>query len=167
MFLHEFPRANGGKLSPDLQPISFFLSRSGGLHVLLLLVNAAYYKQSPLGQIAGWPFGVLAGRVEISQRSLRKLLADATAEGHVLRRHGQKDQRRNQYCATPKLLAAWASLCDKLAGSMQDVFTSLTSDELADIDYRKFNPGRPISKQIPPPSDTLYLKSANNNHRKC
>jgi DNA-binding MarR family transcriptional regulator len=166
LFVQEFPKAAEANRSFDLSPISFFLSRSGGLHVLLLLLNAAFYKDTPLKQIGGWPFGVLAGRVDISQRSLRKLLADAVAEGHVLRRHGKKDQRRNQYCATPKLISAWSALCDNLAACVPDVLSSLTSDKLVDVDYRKVNPDRPVENQIPPPADTLYLKSANNNHRK-
>jgi hypothetical protein len=144
----------------NLAPISFFLDRKGGLHLLLLLLNASYYKRSP-GRTSGWPFGVLAARVDISRRSLRQLLADAIEEGLVERRCGHHNKRRLVYCATPQLLDAWMMLFDNMSKCITDVFSNLGGEKLADLDYRTFDPNLSAQHQAPPPSDTLYLKSAN------
>lgn len=159
LFLQEFTKARREKNRQDLAPISFFLHRSGGFHLLLLLLNVAYYKCS-VGRTKGWPFGVLAARVEISRRSLRHLLADAIAEGLVERRRGHNNKRRVVYCLTPNVLSAWQILFDSLGQSLASVFSEFSYATLVDVDYSKFDPRRPARSQIPPPADSLYLKSA-------
>jgi hypothetical protein len=160
LFFQEFAKASDETRDIDLTPVSFFLDRKGGQHLLLLLLNASYYKRSP-GRTSGWPFGVLAARVDISRRSLRQLLADAIGEGIVASRCGHHNKRRVVYCATPKLLAAWSQLFDNMSKCMANVFANLGPDRLADIDYRAFDPNVAAQHQEPPPADTLYLKSAN------
>jgi len=159
LFLQEFTNATKERNRQDLAPISFFLHRSGGFHLLLLLLNVAFHKRSE-GRTTGWPFGVLAARVEISRRSLRHLLADAIAEGLVERRRGHNNKRRVVYCATPKVLHAWRMLFDSLNRTLASVFSEFGCDALVDIDYSRFDPRRPARSQIPPAADTLYLKSA-------
>lgn len=159
LFIQEFTKASHDKRRPDLAPISFFLHRTGGFHLLLLLLNVAFFKRSA-GRTKGWPFGVLAARVDISRRSLRQLLADAIAEGYVERRFGHNDKRRIVYCATPIVLDAWKVLFDNLTRGLGEVFSEFYSDTLVDMDYSLFDPRRPARSQIPPPADSVYLKSA-------
>lgn len=163
LFFQEFAKAGDETRAFDLTPVSFFFERKGGLHLLLLLLNASYHKRSP-GRTSGWPFGVLAARVDISRRSLRQLLADAIGEGIVERRCGHHNKRRVVYCATPKLLAAWGLLFDNMSKCITNVFSNLGADRLADIDYRTFDPNVSAQDQAPPPADTLYLKSASHAH---
>jgi hypothetical protein len=159
LFVQEFVAAHGDGAEPELSPISFFLQRSGGVHVMLLLLNIAYQKPS-LGWARGWPFGVLSARVGISPRSLRQLLADGIAEGVIERRCGHIDKRRLVYCGTPALLRAWMLLYDRLAESLPEVFGSFSSNELVDIDYRVWDPSLPARDQTPPRAVSKYLKSA-------
>lgn len=159
LFVQEFTKATAEKKRDDFAPISFFLHRSGGFHLLLLLLNVAFYKRSA-GRTKGWPFGVLAARVEISRRSLRQLLADAISKGLVERRSGHRDKRRVVYCATPKVVDAWQRLFDDLNQGLAAAFSEFGSATLVDIDYSRFDPRRPAQSQIPPPADSLYLKSA-------
>jgi DNA-binding HxlR family transcriptional regulator len=159
LFLQEFVGSHRQKRNPDLTPVAFFLERTGGLHLLLLLLNVAYQKPA-FGWARGWPFGVLAARVDISERSLRQLLSDAIEEGVVVRRPGHIDKRRAVYCATPRMIRAWSALFDKLSVSLQDVFASLGSNFLVEIDYRDWDPAVPAQDQAPSRAVLRHLKSA-------
>jgi hypothetical protein len=159
LFLQEFVGTQKQKRNPDLTPIAFFLERTGGLHLLLLLLNVAYQKPA-FGWARGWPFGVLAARVAISERSLRQLLSDAIEEGVVVRRPGHIDKRRAVYCATPAVLKAWSTLFDELSGSLRDVFASFNTDALVEIDYRVWDPAIPAQDQIPSRAVLRHLNSA-------
>jgi hypothetical protein len=159
LFVQEFVGSHKQKRDSDLTPIAFFLERTGGLHLLLLLLNVAYQKPA-FGWARGWPFGVLAARVAISERSLRQLLSDAIDAGVVVRRPGHIDRRRAVYCATPAVLKAWSRLFDKLSGSLQDVFASFESNMLVEMDYRVWDPAVPAQDQAPARSVLRHLKSA-------
>jgi hypothetical protein len=161
LFVQEFvgSQKQKQKRDADLTPIAFFLERTGGMHLLLLLLNVAYQKPA-FGWARGWPFGVLAARVDISERSLRQLLSDAIDAGVVVRRAGHIDRRRAVYCATPAVLKAWSHLFDKLSGSLQDVFASFESDKLVEVDYRDWDPAVPAQKQTPSRAVLRHLKSA-------
>jgi hypothetical protein len=159
LFLQEFVGSPGQKRDADLTPIAFFLERTGGLHLLLLLLNVAYQKPA-FGWARGWPFGVLAARVAISERSLRQLLSDAIDAGVVVRRPGHIDRRRAVYCATPAVLKAWSHLFDKMSGSLEDVFASFESDMLVEVDYRVWDPSLPAQDQAPSRAVLRHLKSA-------
>jgi hypothetical protein len=159
LFVQEFVGSHKQKRDSDLAPIAFFLERTGGLHLLLLLLNVAYQKPA-FGWARGWPFGVLAARVAISERSLRQLLSDAIDAGVVVRRPGHIDRRRAVYCATPAVLKAWSRLFDRLSGSLRDVFASFESDMLVEVDYRVWDPAVPAQDQAPARAVLRHLKSA-------
>jgi DNA-binding MarR family transcriptional regulator len=127
--------------------------------LLLLLLNAAYQKP-PVGRLPGWPFGVLQARIKVSERCLRKLLADAIAEGIVERRYGQLDRRRIVYSLTPRILQCWNNIFCALLSTLPDALQNLSQNELADIDYSVWNPERPAREQFPRRAVYLYLKSA-------
>jgi hypothetical protein len=52
------------------------------------------------------------------------------------------------------------ALFENMVGCLNNVFSNLNVDTLVNIDYGDFNPRLPAQDQVPPPADSLYLKSA-------
>jgi hypothetical protein len=126
--------------------LNFFLSRAGGLNLLLMLLNAHYNKRLA-GRRPGWQFCVLHDRIPISRRALRLLIKDAIAEGLIEPLPGVRDKRTRTFCVTQRVVDAWERLTIRLSQSLQDVLTTFDPDALANADYYKWDPTIPASRQ--------------------
>ena len=135
MFMHETIPA-GHKVDRDMKTIEFFLRRAGGMHLLLLLLNAHYNKRA-VGRIPGWGFGVLRRRIRISERSLRLLVADALELGLLIHLRGLRDRRVRVYCVAPVLVHAWERLFNRLCKVLPGVVAEWGPAQLADIDFAR------------------------------
>ena len=118
--------------------LRFFLGRVGGLHLLLLLLNA-YYNKTPVGRMPGWTFGKLEQKIEVSSRGLRTLIKDAMDENLILQQPGQRDRRCKVYMVTDATIGAWEELTGILDLNLSQTLASMGNDSLANIDYRKFS----------------------------
>jgi hypothetical protein len=153
MFLLEFSESPSQDWRKHRRALQFFLSRSGGLHLLMMLLNAWY--QKPLaGRRPGWVFCGLRARVGISERALRMLIRDAMSEGLVELLPPATDARTRSYRLTPRAVEAWEALVRRMESTLPDVMHSYGPDALANVDYRAWNPKGRAASQIPllPPS---------------
>jgi DNA-binding MarR family transcriptional regulator len=157
-FIQEFPETARFKQGADIARVSFFLRKAGGMHLLLLLLNA-YYQKPRAGRTGGWPFGVLLRRIRVSERTLRTLLTEAVQDGLILRERNPKDKRWNIYYLHPDVVASWEALITQLESSISDVSEFFGADALADVDYHNWDPERSARQQIPIPSVYLSYRS--------
>lgn len=110
--------------SPELRDqkrrLNLFMTRYGGFHLLLVLLEAHYRHPGPRRQ--GLAFSELCGRVAISERGLRMLINDAVAMSLVeqLPLPGNEDRRRRSYGLTPCVVMAWEALLGALDGVLPD-----------------------------------------------
>jgi DNA-binding MarR family transcriptional regulator len=139
--------------------LGLFFSRGGGLHLLLMLLNAHYNKPAT-GRRPGWVFSVLHDRIRVSERALRMLIADAISEGLIVQIPGVRDRRTRTYCLTPSVIEAWEELSAKLGQSLPQILATFAPGYLANVDYRTWDPTRPADTQVPtrPPSETLHKR---------
>jgi hypothetical protein len=133
LFLQEVMR-NGRKVDAQLKSIDFFLRRAGGMHLLLLLLNAHYNKRA-VGRMPGWGFSVLRRRIRISERSLRLLVADALDMGLLTQLRGIRDRRVRVYCISPVVAHAWERLFSLLGEVLPEVFERWGPARIADIEF--------------------------------
>ncbi len=145
----------------SVAPLVFFLGRSGGVRLLTHLLNAAYNKPI-VGRPGGWPFNVLLNQVGISERALRMLLRDACAEGLVEKSEFELDKRYAVYCVTEVTVCAWEKMYSDLQGSVVDVLDHLAPGDLANIDYKSWDPTHCASEQVQASPVARHLKSAAN-----
>jgi hypothetical protein len=157
MFMTEFTRAASHKASTHFDALTFFLSRAGGLQLLMLLLNAAYHKPQE-GRCAGWPFGVLRARVDISERALRMLLNDAVNEKLVVKTCVDLDRRYVIYSATTQVIDAWEEMFAAMRTCVGDALDTFSPGMLANVDYGNANTG--ALPQQPRSPVTRHLKSA-------
>lgn len=133
LFVQEVMR-NGRTVDAQLKPIDFFLRRAGGMHLLLLLLNAHYNKRA-VGRMPGLGFSILRRRIRLSERALRLLVADALGMGLLTQLRGIRDRRVRVYCVAPAVAAAWERLF-RLAGEvLPEVFERWGPGRIADIDF--------------------------------
>jgi hypothetical protein len=160
LFLLEFSDSPARDWRQHRKALQFFLSRSGGLHVLMMLLNAWY--QKPLaGRRPGWVFCGLRARIGISERALRMLIRDAMSEGLVELLPPTIDGRIRSYRLTPRAIEAWEALVRRMESALPDVMHSYGPDALANVDYRAWNPKSRAATQIPllPPSHLARRRS--------
>ena len=159
MFMNEFGRQGSLVKRRELRPISFFLGRTGGFELLLLLLNAAYQKPAA-GRVGGWPFGALLPRINVSERTLRTLLSDLVQAGYVKKFNFQIDHRYIVYCLERHVIAAWNCLFIELRSHIGSVLDSYSPDTLANIDYSLLDFSRPLCEQHLESPVVRHLKSA-------
>jgi DNA-binding MarR family transcriptional regulator len=159
LFVLEFSDTSAKDWQKHKKSLALFFSRGGGLHLLLMLLNAHYNKPAT-GRRPGWVFSVLQDRIRVSERALRMLLADAVAEGLIVQIPGVRDRRTRTYCLTPPVIAAWEELSAKLGGALPQILATFAPGFLANVDYRVWDPQQPPEAQVPrrPPSETLHKK---------
>ena len=124
----------GAKGSARFKSIDFFLRRAGGMHLLLLLLNAHYNKRA-VGRMPGWGFGVLRRRIRISERSLRLLVGDAIEMGLLMQLQGIRDRRVRVYCVTPLVVTAWEAFFNQLSNSLPAVLSQWGPGQIANMDF--------------------------------
>jgi DNA-binding MarR family transcriptional regulator len=127
--------------------LRFFFLRTGGFHLLLMLLNA-HYNKPQAGRRPGWQFCVLHDRIRISKRALRMLIQDAQAQGLVEQLPGVRDRRSRTYVLAPEVVDAWERLAGDLGRSLADVLASCSPNQLANADYRRWDPSKPATLQI-------------------
>lgn len=133
LFVQEVPQ--GGRKGPaHFKSIDFFLRRAGGMHLLLLLLNAHYNKRA-VGRMPGWGFGVLRRRIRISERSLRLLVGDAIEMGLLMQLQGLRDRRVRVYCVTPCVVTAWEAFFKQLSNSLPAILSQWGPGQIANIDF--------------------------------
>lgn len=149
LFLLEYSAASTPKWRQYKRYLSLFFGRVGGLHLLLMLLNAHYHKPAA-GRRPGRVFSGLCDQIEISERGLRMLINDAIDAGLVeqLPVTPELDRRRRSYQLTAPVVRAWETLIDAQTRSMEDVLTHFDAGALANVDYRKWDPDKPASDQI-------------------
>jgi len=160
LFLLEFSDSPAQDWRKHRKALQFFLSRSGGLHVLMMLLNA-YYQKPSAGRRPGWVFCGLRSRIGISERALRMLIRDAMSEGLIELLPRPTDGRIRSYRLTPRAIEAWEALVRRMESTLPDVMLSFGPDALANVDYRAWNPKRRAAAQIPlrPPSHIVRRRS--------
>ncbi len=119
------------------QYLKFFLSRGGGMHLLLLLLNAHYFKR-PAGRMPGWTFGALMERMKLSERSLRMLLSDGMDCQAIFQVNGRRDKRCHVYCLNREVINEWEALTRSLSSDLPETLNESTPGQLADIDFGKW-----------------------------
>ena len=111
--------------SPELRDqkrrLNLFMTRYGGFHLLLVLLDA-HYRTATSTCRQGLVFSELCGRIAISERGLRMLLNDAVAMNLVeqLPLSGNEDRRRRSYGLTPCVVLAWEALLGALDGILPE-----------------------------------------------
>ena len=146
LFIWESCEGNNAAVG-ERDSLRFFFRRAGGVHLLLMLLNAHYSKREA-GRRPGWQFCVLHDRIRISKRALRMLIQDAQAEGYLGQLPGIRDRRSRTYFLAPAVVEAWERLVDDLGSSLADVLTFCGPNELANADYRTWDPEKPAALQI-------------------
>ena len=158
LFMIEFSSSVNPVWQQSRRHLGLFFARHGGLHLLLMLLNA-YYNKPAAGRRPGWVFSGLRHRLQISERGLRMLINDAMAEGLIeqLPIAGEIDRRCRSYRLTPPVVHAWEALMASLNASVGDVLRQFDAGALANADYRKWDPSRPAGEQSEtlPPSHRL------------
>ena len=129
--------------------LSLFFSRHGGLHLLLMLLNA-YYNKPAAGRRPGWVFNGLRSRIDISERGLRMLINDAVEERLIELQpiDNEIDRRCRSFRLKPAVIRAWEALTTNMLGSMGEIFEQFDAGALANVDYRKWDPDVPARAQI-------------------
>ena len=160
LFLLEFSDNPAQDWRKHRKALQFFLSRSGGLHVLMMLLNA-YYQKPLAGRRPGWVFCGLRSRIGISERALRMLIRDAMSEGLIELLPRPTDGRIRSYRLTQRTIEAWEALVRRMETTLPDVMASFGPDALANVDYRAWNPKRRAAAQTPlrPPSHLVRRRS--------
>jgi len=158
LFMLEFSNSTNPLWQRHKQHLSFFFRRHGGLHLLLMLLNAHFNKPA-VGRRPGWVFSGLRHRLGISERGLRMLIRDAMAAGLVEQQPltNELDKRCRSYRLKPQVVDAWEALISTLNESVGDVLGNFDPGALANADYRRWDPTRPAQDQIErlPPSHPL------------
>jgi DNA-binding MarR family transcriptional regulator len=158
LFVLEYSNSHDPRWREHKRHLSLFFSRHGGLHLLLMLLNA-YYNKPAAGRRPGWVFNGLSSRIDISERGLRMLINDAVEEGLIEQQpiDNENDRRCRSYRLMPPVIHAWEALTTNLLGSMGGIFEQFDADALANVDYRKWDPAVPARDQIDrlPPSHRL------------
>jgi DNA-binding MarR family transcriptional regulator len=156
LFIMEYSNSQDPRWWEHKRHLGLFFSRHGGLHLLLMLLNA-YYNKPAAGRRPGWVFNGLRERIDISERGLRMLINDAIAEGLIEQQPIETDRRCRSYRLMPPVIRAWEALTGSLLGSMRGVFEQFDAGALANVDYRKWDPATPARDQIDrlPPSHRL------------
>jgi len=146
LFLWESCEGNNAE-TVERDCLRFFFRRTGGFHLLLMLLNA-HYNKPQVGRRPGWQFCVLHDRIRISKRALRTLIHDAQAECLVQQLLGVRDRRSRTYVLAPQVVEAWERMVSELDSSLTDIFASCSPHQLANADYRGWDPNKPASLQI-------------------
>ena len=158
LFLIEYPASPGDKWREHKGYLDLFFTRHGGLHLLLMLLNA-HYNKPPAGRRPGWVFSGMCDRIMISERGLRMLINDAIAQGLIeqLPVTAGLDRRCRSYKLTAPVVQAWEALMCTLNQSISGILDEFDPGALANIDYRKWDPDRPAGEQVAklPPSHRL------------
>jgi hypothetical protein len=158
LFIMEYSNSRNPQWRKHKRRLSLFFSRHGGLHLLMMLLNA-YYNKPAAGRRPGWVFNGLRERIDISERGLRMLINDAVEEGLIELQPipSEIDRRRRSYRLTPPVIRAWEGLTESLLGSMGEIFEQFDAGALANVDYRNWDPSIPAHDQIDrlPPSHRL------------
>lgn len=161
LFMLEYSSSGGPARQATKRCLGFFFGRHGGLHLLLMLLNA-HYNKPPAGRRPGWVFSTLRDRLQMSERALRMLIHDAIASGLIEQQSitNELDKRCRSYRLTPPVVEAWEELMSTMHGSVGEVVRHFTPGELANADYRRWDPGKPAREQAErlPPSHRLRLK---------
>ena len=153
LFIIEFSGSPDPRWRVHKRHLSLFFSRAGGLHLLVMLLNA-YYHKPKAHRRPGWVFRGMRDRIQISERALRMLINDAMAAGLIVKLPQEQDRRRHSYGLTRPVVDAWEALTETLRNSLGDVLGQFDAGSLANADYRKWNPALPACEQIDllPPS---------------
>jgi len=153
LFVLEYAYSADPRWLKHKRHLNLFFSRDGGLHLLLMLLNA-YYQKPLAGRRPGWVFRGLRDRIQISERALRMLISDAVQEGLIVQQPSEKDHRRHSYRLTKPVIEAWEALTLALRASLPGALEQLDPGALANIDYRTWDPDAPACDQIDerPPS---------------
>jgi len=158
LFLIEYSASPNTKWREHKRYLDLFFTRHGGLHLLLMLLNAHYNKPAA-GRRPGWVFSGMCDRIKISERGLRMLINDAIAKRLIeqLPVTADVDRRCRSYRLTDPVVLAWEALMSAQDKSMADVHSAFDPGALANIDYRKWDPDRPADEQVAklPPSHRL------------
>jgi DNA-binding MarR family transcriptional regulator len=151
LFIIEYSNSADRKWQEHKRHLSLFLSRAGGLHLLLMLLNA-FYNKPAAGRRPGWTFTSLRDRIQISERGLRMLINDAVAEGLIeqLPVTGSHDRRCRSYRLATPVVEAWEVLMRALHRSIAGVLDDFDAGSLANADYRRWNPEVPARDQAEP-----------------
>jgi DNA-binding MarR family transcriptional regulator len=157
LFVLEYLESPNPRMQKHKKYLSFFFSRSGGFHLLLMLLNA-YYNKPLAGRDPGWVFRGIRNRIPVSERALRMLINDGMAQGLIVQQHGVRDRRCRKYAVTPAVVEAWEALTNAARGSLPDIFNQFGPGALANADYRRWDPTKPAGDQVEtiPPSHQRY-----------
>lgn len=162
LFIMEYSNSRDPRWREHRRHLGLFFSRHGGIHLLLMLLNA-YYNKPAAGRRPGWVFNGLRERIDISERGLRMLINDAIEEGliELLPITNEIDRRCRSYRLSPPVIRAWEALTENLMGSMGEVLRQFDAGALANADYRKWDPAIPARAQIEllPPSRRLRKRA--------
>ena len=162
LFIIEYSGSMDPRWQDHRRHLSLFFSRHGGLHLLLMLLNA-YYNKPVAGRRPGWVFSGLRDRIQISERGLRMLINDAMADGLIEQQpiSQELDRRCRSYRLTPKVVIAWEALMEALHKSIGGVLEQFDAGALANVDYRRWNTDLPAGDQIDrlPPSHRLRRRA--------
>ncbi len=162
LFIVEYSNSADPRWQQHKRHLNLFFSRDGGLHLLLMLLNAHYNKPAA-GRRPGWVFSGMRDRIQISERGLRMLINDAVGEKLIeqLPVTGSLDRRCRSYRLTLPVIEAWEALSDALRTSMRGVLDQFDPGALANVDYRKWDPDvAPRDQADPrPPSHRLRRRS--------
>jgi DNA-binding MarR family transcriptional regulator len=153
LFIIEYAASKHPRMVRHRKHLNLFFSRLGGLHLLLMLLNAHCNK--PLdGREPSWVFAGIRDRVQISERGLRMLIRDAVADGLIVQQRGSRDRRCRKYAVTPTVVEAWEALTETLRNSLPDILDQFDPGALANADYRRWDPDKLVGEQIErmPPS---------------
>ncbi len=114
LFVVECPRAD---LRDQKRRLNLFLTRHGGFHLLLVLLDG-HYRDHAEGTRRGLVFSEICSRIEISERGLRMLINDAVAMKLVVQMPlaDSDDRRRRSYGLTLPVVRAWETLLGALDG---------------------------------------------------
>jgi hypothetical protein len=162
LFIIEYCNSADPRWREHKRHLNLFFSRDGGLHLLLMLLNA-YYNKPAAGRRPGWVFSGLRERIQISERGLRMLINDAMAEGLIIQLpiSEELDRRCRSYRLTPPVIGAWEALTETLRKSIGDVLEHFDAGALANADYRTWDADTPARDQIEklPPSHRLRRRA--------
>lgn len=151
LFIVEYSNSADPKWQEHKRHLNLFFSRDGGLHLLLMLLNA-FYNKPAAGRRPGWVFTSMRDRIQISERGLRMLINDAVAEGLIeqLPVAGSLDRRCRSYRLASPVIEAWETLMKALHRSISDVLDEFDAGALANADYRRWDPAVPAHDQVEP-----------------
>jgi hypothetical protein len=151
LFIVEYSNSADPRWQEHKRHLNLFFSRDGGLHLLLMLLNA-YYNKPAAGRRPGWVFSGMRDRIQISERGLRMLINDAMGEKLIeqLPITGSLDRRCRSYRLTLPVIEAWEALSAALRTSMRGVLDQFEPGALANVDYRKWDPAVDPSYQVDP-----------------